>query len=375
MILSDSNRYLYGMMRDHLYDKAMKLLPLDVKEGISLYMNAPLDELMFVACKIREIHNPGKNAGWMIDRNVNITNICFSQCAFCNFCRKKNSADAYVTTIEQYKGKIDELYRMGGDQLLLQGGMNPDLGLEFYCILFRKLKEMYPTLKLHALGPPEVVFLAKKEKMTIPDVLTSLIDAGLDSLPGAGAEILSDRVRAIVSPAKASTGEWIEVMRVAHRLNLPTSATMMYGHIETVRERIEHLIRLRGLQQEKPESSYGFITFIPWPFQDEGTNLREKMGIRSTYNPPDYLRLIAISRIMLTNIKNIQASVLTVGKEVGMLSLHAGANDLGSIMIEENVVSAAGSCNRFSADVLRGIIREAGFDPLRRNQKYEPVNP
>ena len=311
----------------------------------------------------------------MIDRNVNITNICFSQCAFCNFCRKKNSADAYVTTIEQYKNKIDELYSMGGDQLLLQGGMNPDLGLGFYCDLFRKLKEMYPSLKLHALGPPEVAFLAKKEKMTFAEVLTSLIDAGLDSLPGAGAEILSDRVREIVSPVKVSSDGWLEVMRTAHRLNLPTSATMMYGHVETIRERIEHLIRLRELQQEKPENHYGFITFIPWPFQDEGTKLRGKKGIKSTYNGPDYLRLIAISRIMLTNIKNIQASVLTVGKEVGILSLHSGANDLGSIMIEENVVSAAGSGNRFSADALLGIIREAGFEPQRRNQKYEKFNP
>jgi len=363
------------MKPDHLFDKALKLIPLDAEEGVSLYENAPLAELMFVAGKIREIHNPGKNVGWMIDRNVNITNICFSQCTFCNFCRKKSSADAYVTTIEQYKNKIDELYSLGGDQLLLQGGMNPDLGLGFYCTLFRKLKEMYPSLKLHALGPPEVVFLAKKERVTFAEVLLSLVDAGLDSLPGAGAEILSDRVRKIVSPAKASSGEWLEVMRIAHRLNLPTSATMMYGHIETVRERIEHLISLRELQQEKPENNYGFITFIPWPFQDEGTRLREEMGIRSTYNGHDYLRLIAISRIMLTNIKNIQASVLTVGKEIGMLSLHSGANDLGSIMIEENVVSAAGSGNRFSADALRGIIMEAGFEPQRRNQKYEKFDP
>ena len=363
------------MKPDLLFDKALKLIPLDAEEGISLYENAPLDELMFVAGKIREIHNPGKKAGWMIDRNVNITNICFSQCAFCNFCRKKNSDDAYVTTIDQYKNKIEELYSLGGDQLLLQGGMNPDLGLDFYCALFRKLKAMYPSLKLHALGPPEIAFLAKKEKMTFTEILASLMDAGLDSLPGAGAEILSDRVRKIVSPAKASSGEWLEVMRVAHRFNLPTSATMMYGHVETLRERVEHLIRLRELQQEKPENNYGFIAFIPWPFQDEGTRLREEKGIKSAYNGPGYLRLIAISRIMLTNIKNIQASVLTVGKEVGMLSLHSGANDLGSIMIEENVVSAAGSDNRFSAVDLQGIIREAGFDPQRRNQKYEPVDP
>ena len=363
------------MLHDQLYSKAMDLSPLNVEEALSLYESAPLEELMFVAGKIRQIHNPGIRVGWMIDRNVNITNICFSHCAFCNFCRKKDSPDAYTTTLEQYKSKIDELYRLGGDQLLLQGGMNPDLGLDFYCSLFIKLKELYPSLKLHALGPPEIVFLAKKEKMTFTGVLTSLIDSGLDSLPGAGAEILSDRVRGILSPAKATSGEWLEVMRIAHRLNLPTSATMMYGHIETVRERIEHLVKLRELQGEKPENHYGFITFIPWPFQDEGTHLKIKHGISSSYNPPDYLRLIAVSRIMLTNIPNIQASILTVGKQTGMLSLHSGANDLGSIMIEENVVSSAGSNNRFDAETLIGIIKEAGFEPLRRNQKYEPYIP
>ena len=362
------------MLNDQLYNKVLRLIPANVDEGIELYEHAPLEELMFIATELRKIHNPGLKAGWMIDRNVNITNVCFSQCTFCNFCRKKNSPDAYVTTLDQYKSKIDELYRLGGDQLLLQGGMNPGLGLDFYCSLFRELKEHYPSLKLHALGPPEIIFLAKKEKMSIARVLESLIESGLDSLPGAGAEILSDRVRRIVSPAKASSEEWLEVMRIAHRLNLPTSATMMYGHIETVRERIEHLVKLRELQQEKPVNNYGFITFIPWPFQDKDTRLREVHGIRGSYNPPDYLRLIAISRIMLTNIKNIQASILTVGKETGMLSLHAGANDLGSIMIEENVVSSAGSDNRFSAGDLQDIIKKAGFEPVRRNQKYEPLD-
>jgi cyclic dehypoxanthinyl futalosine synthase len=211
--------------------------------------------------------------------------------------------------------------------------------------------------------------------MTYHDILASLVEAGLDSLPGAGAEILSDRVRKIVSPAKASAAEWLEVMRVAHRINLPTSATMMYGHIETIKERIEHLIKIRELQQEKKKNQFGFITFIPWPFQDELTVLREKHGVKSSYNGPDYLRIIAISRLMLNNIKNIQASILTVGKEIGMLSLHAGANDLGSIMIEENVVSAAGSKNRFSAEDLQSIIKEAGFVPVRRNQKYEICPP
>jgi cyclic dehypoxanthinyl futalosine synthase len=361
------------MALDHLYEKALNLIPLDTEEGVALYNQAPLEELMFVADKLRQIHNPGNNVGWMIDRNVNITNICFSQCTFCNFCRKKGSPDAYITTTEDYIRKIDELFSLGGDQLLLQGGMNPDLVLSFYTDLFMTLKKFYPALKLHALGPPEIVHLAKKEKTTIHDILSRLIDAGLDSLPGAGAEILSDRVRKIVSPAKASAEEWLEVMRVAHRLNIPTSATMMYGHIETIDERIDHLIRLRDLQAEKQKEQYGFITFIPWPFQDEGTVLREKYGIRSSYNCPDYLRLIAVSRIILNNIRNIQASILTVGKEAGMLSLHAGANDLGSIMIEENVVSAAGSNNRFSANDLQSIIMEAGFVPVRRNQKYELV--
>jgi len=362
------------MSTDRLYEKALNLASLSVEEGEFLYDNAPLEELMFVANELRQKHVPGKNVGWMIDRNVNITNVCFSQCRFCNFCRKKGDPDAYITTPAEYKSKIDELFALGGDQLLLQGGMNPDLGLDFYTDLFKMLKKLYPALKLHALGPPEIVFLAGKEKTNYRDVLIKLIDAGLDSLPGAGAEILSDRVREIVSPAKASAAGWLDVMRTAHLLNLPTSATMMYGHIETRRERIEHLVSLRDLQNERPEGHYGFITFIPWPFQDEGTVLKEKSGISSTYSSPDYIRLIAISRIMLNNIRNIQASILTVGKETGMLSLHAGANDLGSVMIEENVVSAAGGGIRFSAEELQSIIKEAGFVPVRRNQKYEIYN-
>jgi cyclic dehypoxanthinyl futalosine synthase len=361
------------MILDDIYEKALKLVPLNSEEGLELYNSAPLEELMFVANKLRQKHNPGNVAGWMIDRNVNITNICFSQCSFCNFCRKKSSEDAYVTSVEEYKPKIDELFSLGGDQLLLQGGMNPALDLNFYADLFTSLKKLYPSLKLHALGPPEVVYLAKKEQLSFYEVLSVLIAAGLDSLPGAGAEILSDRVRRIVSPTKATSSEWLEVMRQAHKLNLPTSATMMFGHVETASERIEHLIKLRDLQSEKEQDHYGFITFIPWPFQDEGTMLLMKHGVRSGYNGPDYIRMIALSRILLNNIKNIQASILTVGKEIGMLSLHAGANDLGSIMIEENVVSAAGSNNRFNTAEMQTIIREAGFVPGRRNQKYELI--
>jgi cyclic dehypoxanthinyl futalosine synthase len=361
------------MSLEQLYDKALGLFPLTSEEGIELYNNAPVEELMHIANKLRQLHKPGNTAGWMIDRNVNLTNICFSQCTFCNFCRKKGSEDGYITSMADYRKKIDELFSLGGDQLLLQGGMNPELGIAFYLDLFQSLKKEYPSLKLHALGPPEIVYLAKKEHLSYSEVLTRLMKAGLDSLPGAGAEILSDRVRKIVSPAKATSDEWLGVMKEAHILNLPTSATMMYGHIETPEERIEHLIKLRELQDIRPENHYGFITFIPWPFQDEGTVLKRRYGVRSNYSGPGYIRMIAISRILLNNIKNIQASILTVGKEIAMLSLHAGANDLGSIMIEENVVSAAGSSNRFNAAEMQSIIKEAGFIPQRRDQKYESV--
>ena len=373
LIAERKNNSLINMTLDNIYNKALNLVPLTTEEGLELYKTAPLDELMFVANRLRQHHNPGNEAGWIIDRNVNLTNVCFSQCSFCNFCRKKGSSDAYVTTIEEYVKKIDELFALGGDQLLLQGGMNPALGISFYKDLFRNLKELYPSLKLHALGPPEIVYLAKKEGISFYDVLSQLIDSGLDSLPGAGAEILSDRVRKILAPGKATTNEWLAVMQGAHILNLPTSATMMYGHIETISERIEHLILLRNIQEKRPAGHYGFITFIPWPFQDEGTVLLMKQGVHSRYSPSDYIRLVAVSRIILNNIQNIQASILTVGKDTGMLSLHAGANDLGSIMIEENVVSAAGSENRFNSNEMQRIIKEAGYTPRRRNQKYETV--
>jgi cyclic dehypoxanthinyl futalosine synthase len=356
-----------------LYVKAADMIPLSVDEGLFLYENAPTEDLVYLANILRQVHNPGKNVGWIIDRNVNITNVCYSQCYFCNFCRKKGSTDSFITSPDEYRLKIDELEALGGDQLLLQGGMNPDLDLNFYTTLFSSLKSDYPDLKLHALGPPEIVFLSRKENLSYSEVLMKLIASGLDSLPGAGAEILSDRVKKIVSPAKASTDEWLDVMREAHKLNLPTSATMMYGHAETPGERIEHLVLLRDLQNEKEKEQYGFITFIPWPFQDKDTMLANRYGISSSYNGPGYIRLIAVSRIILTNIKNIQASLLTVGKEIAILSLNAGANDLGSVMMEENVVSAAGSDNRYNAEEIQSIIMEAGFVPQRRNQKYEPL--
>ncbi len=359
--------------REYLYEKVSKGERITAGEALSLVEEAPLAELMYLADNIRRRLHPGNRVGWMIDRNVNITNICFSQCRFCNFCRTSRSEDAYVTSDAWYDLKIKEMRSLGGNQLLLQGGMNPALGLDYYISLFRGLKQRWPGLKLHALGPPEIVFLARKERLSYREVLLALCDAGLDSLPGAGAEILSDRVRKIVSPAKATTDDWLSVMREAHRLNLPTSATMMFGHVETMAERIEHLVLLRELQDERPEGHDGFITFIPWPFMDRGTVLAEQDGIHSNVTAPEYLRMIAISRIVLDNIPNLQSSILTVGRDTAMISLHGGANDLGSVMIEENVVSAAGDSFRVSPSDMKQIIHDAGFVAVRRDQRYMPV--
>jgi cyclic dehypoxanthinyl futalosine synthase len=360
-------------VREHLYQKVCDGVRLTAGDALLLWEEAPLAMLMRLADNVRRTLHPDDHVGWMIDRNVNITNICYSQCRFCNFCRTAKSPDAYVTTDDEYDQKIRELVALGGDQLLLQGGLNAAFDLGYYTELFRRLKERWPGLKLHALGPPEVVYLASKEKMSYRDVLLSLHEAGLDSLPGAGAEILADRVRKIVSPAKATADEWLGVMREAHRLNLPTSATMMFGYIETVAERIEHLIRLRTLQDEKPAGHYGFITFVPWPFMDRGTLLAERDGIRCSVTASDYLRLIAVSRLVLDNIPNIQSSILTVGRDTAMISLHGGANDLGSVMIEENVVSAAGEPFRIDPEGMRQIIKDAGFVPVLRDQRYLAV--
>ena len=359
------------MNSDNIIIKALKLDPLTLEEGLRLYMNLPTSELMMAANECRQLHVPGSRVGWIIDRNVNITNVCISGCKFCNFHCTVNSDRQYITTIDEYCLKIEELLKTGGKQLLLQGGMHPHLGLKFYTDLFAELKLRYPGLKLHALGPPEIVFLSKKEKKSYREVLVKLTEAGMDSLPGAGAEILSDRVRKLISPGKCKTGEWLDVMREAHKMNLVTSATMMFGHIETPEERIQHLIHIRNVQRERPEGYHGFVTFVPWPFMDEGTVLKSE-GVVNRVSSNDYLRLVAISRIMLNNIKNLQASWLTIGTETAQVCLHGGANDFGSIMIEENVVSAAGAKYKTDADGIQKAIRDAGFEPQYRNQAYEP---
>lgn len=354
-----------------LYQKALDFEFLSVEEGIFLFENAALTDLMFIADECRKKQVPHGKVTWQIDRNVNTTNVCLANCKFCNFYRIPGHAEAYITDIETYKKKIEETFRYGGDQLLLQGGHHPDLGLSFYTDLFSKLKRLYPQLKLHTLGPPEIAHITKLEKSTHKEVLQALKDAGMDSLPGAGAEILTDRVRRLISKGKCGAQEWLDIMHEAHKLNITTSATMMFGHVETIRERFEHLEKIREVQSRKPEDAKGFLAFIPWTFQDADTLLAKIRGVHNLTTPEEYIRMIAMSRIMLPNVKNIQASWLTVGKQVAQICLTAGANDFGSIMIEENVVSAAGAPHRFTSTTIQESIREAGFEPQLRNQQYE----
>jgi cyclic dehypoxanthinyl futalosine synthase len=354
-----------------LLQKASKFEFLSKEEGIHLFQHAPLTDLMFVADELRKKQVPHGKVTWQIDRNVNTTNVCIANCKFCNFYRIPGHPESYITTIDTYREKIKETIKYGGDQLLLQGGHHPDLGLKYYVDTFRAIKAEFPDIRLHALGPPEIAHITKLEKSTHREVLLALKEAGLDSLPGAGAEILVDRVRRLVSNGKCGAQEWLDVMHEAHKLYITTSATMMFGHVETIEERFDHLLKLREVQSRKPEDSKGFLAFIPWTFQDVDTLLAEIRGVQNLTSREEYIRMIAISRIMLPNIKNIQASWLTVGKETAGLCLHAGANDYGSIMIEENVVSAAGAPHRFTSRTIQEAIREAGFEPQLRNQEYE----
>ena len=359
------------MLTDQLLHRALQFESLSQEEGLHLFKQAPLADLMYVADELRKIQVPHGKVTWQIDRNVNTTNVCIANCKFCNFYRIPGHPESYITDMDTYRQKIKETIRFGGDQLLLQGGHHPKLGLQFYVDTFKAIKAEFPDIRLHALGPPEIAHITKLEKSTHHEVLKTLQEAGLDSLPGAGAEILVDRVRRLVSNGKCGAQEWLDVMHEAHKLHITTSATMMFGHVETLEERFEHLIKIREVQARKPETAKGFLAFIPWTFQDVDTLLAEIRGVQNLTTKEEYIRMIAISRIMLPNVKNIQASWLTVGKETAGACLHAGANDYGSIMIEENVVSAAGAPHRFTYKTIQEAIREAGFEPQLRNQEYE----
>lgn len=359
-----------------LLEKAMQLEFLTEAEGIHLYQQATTAELMHAANEIRKIkkaNTPGI-VTWQIDRNVNTTNVCVANCKFCNFFvppTEKFADKAYITDDATYQRKAQETFDLGGDQFLLQGGHHPKLGVEYYEETFSKLKTWFPELRLHALGPPEIVHISELSGLSYRETLMRLKEAGMDSMPGAGAEILADRVRRIISQGKCNGQEWLDVMHEAHKLDMTTSATMMFGHIETLEERFDHLVRIREVQAMRPAGTNGFLAFIPWPYQDDGTLLNRVRGVRNTVSTDEYIRVIAISRIMLPNIENIQASWLTVGPKVAQVCLHSGANDLGSIMIEENVVSAAGAPYRLTAEEIQRVIIEAGFTPRLRTQLYE----
>ena len=339
------------------------------REAIALLESRDLVAVGRAADEIRNrLHDPDK-VTFIIDRNLNYTNICTTDCDFCAFYRSPGEMrEGYLLPKPVIFKKIEETLALGGTGLLMQGGHHPDLGIEYYEDLFRSIKERY-RIHLHALSPSEVQHVARRSHLTIPETLTRLRDAGLDSLPGGGAEILVDRVRQIIAPKKTKTGEWLGIMREAHRLGISTTATMMYGHVETLAERVEHMRRIRELQDE----TGGFRAFFSWTFQDDGNRLVELVPVEARPTSFDYLLTQAVSRIYLDNVPHIGSSWVTQGKKIGQVALQFGADDMGSVMIEENVVSAAGTTHRTSADELAHLIRSLGKTPVQRDTLYREV--
>ena len=335
---------------------------LDAAAALALYTDLPTHRLGQLADAARAARHPDGIVTYIIDRNVNYTNVCVARCNFCAFYREVGAGDGYVLGFDEIFAKIDETVAVGGVQLLLQGGHNPDLPLGWYEDLFRAVKARYPDFKLHALSPPEVIHLSRLAQLPARTVIDRLAAAGLDSIPGGGAEILVDRVRKRLNCyGKATATEWIDVMRHAHEAGLRTTATMMYGTVERLDERIEHLLRLRELQ----DATRGFTAFITWSFQPSNTELG---GVGAT--GVDYLRTLALARLVLDNFDNLQASWVTQGGKVGQLSLAYGANDMGSVMIEENVVRAAGAAYCMDEVEIVRNIEDAGFVPKRRDMQY-----
>ncbi|MEI6689290.1 MAG: cyclic dehypoxanthinyl futalosine synthase [Thermoleophilia bacterium] len=329
-------------------------------------------DLVAIGAAANEIRNRKANPGevtYIVDRNINYSNVCVTDCNFCAFYRKPgDEREGYVLPKRIIFAKIEETIAVGGTGALMQGGHNPDLGIEWYEDIFRSIKERYPKFHLHALSPPEVTFISRRAHLSIADTISRLRDAGLDSIPGGGGEILVDRVRQILAPKKTKSEEWLEVMRQAHRQGMTTSATMMYGHVETLEERVEHMRKIRALQDEVP----GFRAFISWTFQPDNTVLGE--SVKETPTSFEYLLVQAISRLYLDNVPHIQSSWVTQGMKIGQVALHFGADDLGSIMLEENVVSSAGTTYRATSEDFCRVIRNAGYKPIQRDTYYRVVN-
>ena len=336
-----------------------------VAEALRLYRELPLPALGGLADAVRQAKHPEPVVTYIVDRNINYTNVCDVFCTFCAFMRTEKDPDAYVLTPEQVGRKIEELVAIGGVQVLLQGGHHPKLGIEYYLDLLEYIREKFPRVNIHGFSPPEFCHFAKVFGMPVAEVIRRFKAAGLGSIPGGGAEILVDRVRGKIAPLKCSAAAWLGVMETAHGLGLRSSATMMFGHIETVEDRIEHLSKLRALQ----DRTHGFTAFICWTFQPEHTRLRAPAT-----GAHEYLRTQALARIFLDNFPNVQSSWVTQGPPIGQIALRFGANDFGSVMMEENVVSAAGTTFRTTEATIQRLIREIGCEPHRRNNWYQLLN-
>jgi len=348
------------MTYQHILQDILSGQRLRPEQAVMLFDNAVLLDLARAAHAVCHDKHPDGIVSFLIDRNINYTNICRNQCSFCAFFRPKGHPEAYVLSQAEIEDKVAETVRLGGTQVMLQGGINPELKLNYYVHMFSEIKKKF-RIRIHSLSPPEVIHIAESEGMSVASVLRELTRAGLDSLPGGGAEILVDRVRQRISPRKISASQWLEVMREAHLQGMKTTATMMFGTGETVEERISHLAQIRELQDE----TGGFLSFIPWTFQPGNTALGGK-SIPSI----EYLRMLSISRLFLDNFTNVQGSWVTQGREIGQVCLSFGANDLGSIMIEENVVRAAGITHRITVDEMVYLIRKAGKIPAQRDTEF-----
>ncbi len=334
-------------------------------DALRLGRSLTLPELGALADAVRERKHPDRAVTYIIDRNINYTNICNVYCTFCAFMREERDGDSYVLTPEQVGEKIKELVAIGGVQILMQGGHHPKLGIDYYLNLLQYIRANFPQVNIHGFSPPEFNHFAEVFKMPVEEVIRRFKAAGLGSIPGGGGEILVDRVRKRVAPLKCMSDEWLRVMEIAHGMGLRSSATMMFGHVETLEDRIEHLSRLRDLQ----DRTHGFTAFICWTFQAENTRLKV-----APVGSHEYLRMQALARIFLDNFDNVQASWVTQGPQIGQIALKFGANDFGSVMMEENVVSQAGATFRINEETMQRLIRELGYEPHRRNNWYQLLN-
>jgi len=353
-------------------DTASDIPRVSAEEALALLAEADLLDLGRRADAVCRRLHPEPWRTFAIDRNVNFSNLCECRCRFCAFWRAEGDPQAYVLDEAALAAKIEEAVALGATHILGQGGLAPRTDLAFYERLLARVKARFPGVRLHCFSPPEVVWMARQAGLEVRAVLERLASAGLDSLPGGGAEILVDRVRRLISPRKCTAEEWLDVMRAAHALGLPTSATMVFGHVETLAERVEHLLRVRDLQDE----TGGFLSFIAWPFQAPNTELARTGGLPDGWRPvsgAEYLRMVATARIVLDNVPNVQASWVTMGPKIGQAALRFGANDLGSTMIEENVVAATGCRHRASPEALRRLIASAGYEPRQRDSRYQIV--